>query len=308
MDDISLLQEPGPPSTAPRSALPKGSSQTLWLGHKARSAFAYPRLIVGSTILVILVGGSALASLIATQSPDAIHPLARLQAPSARFLLGTDTLGRDQLSRILYGGQTTFIVVAAATLVAASVGVALGLASGYWRGWIDTQVMRLMDGLLSFPSLILAMTIAFVLGPSLTTIVAALSVIQVPSFARVVRSQALALSKAEFVDAARASGTRTVRILYRHLLVNMTDVLLVQLSIAAGQTILTEASLSFLGLGVPPPAPSWGGMLHDGYPYLQFAPWASIIPGAVIFLAVLAFNLVGDGLRDLLDTSSRRFI
>lgn len=308
MDDISLLEGPGLPGATPQPTLPERSGPTLRIGSKARNALAYPRLLVGSVILVLLIAGSAFAPFFATHTPDAIHPLARLQGPSARFLLGTDALGRDQLSRILYGGQITFIVVAAATLVAASVGVALGLTSGYWRGWIDTQVMRLMDGLLSFPSLILAMTIAFVLGPSLPTIVVALSVIQVPSFARVVRSQALALGKAEFVEAAQASGTRTVRILYRHLLVNMTDVLLVQLSIAAGQTILTEASLSFLGLGVPPPAPSWGGMLHDGYPYLQFAPWASIIPGAVIFLAVLAFNLVGDGLRDLVDTSRRRFV
>jgi peptide/nickel transport system permease protein len=308
MDDISLLEEPSLPAAMRGQTPPDRPGQKSGFRRRARNAFAYPRLTVGSLILVVLVGGSALAPVIATQAPDAIHPLARLQGPSGRFLLGTDTLGRDQLSRILYGGQTTFIVVGAATLVAASVGVAMGLASGYGRGWIDAPVMRLMDGLLSFPSLILAMTIAFVLGPSLTTIVVALSVIQVPSFARVVRSQALALSKAEFVEAAQASGTRTVRILYRHLLVNMTDVLLVQLSIAAGQTILTEASLSFLGLGIPPPAPSWGGMLHDGYPYLQFAPWASIIPGAVIFLAVLAFNLVGDGLRDLLDTSRRRFV
>jgi len=308
MTEVSLRDEPGLPSAQLRETLPEDPGRALRIARKARNAFAYPRLVVGSTILVILVGSSVLAPVLATQSPDAIHPLARLQGPSARFLLGTDALGRDQLSRILYGGQVTFIVVAAAVLVAASIGTALGLASGYLRGWIDTQVMRLMDGLLSFPSLILAMTIAFVLGPSVLTIVVALSVIQVPSFARVVRSQALALGKAEFVEAARASGTSTVRILYRHLLVNMSDVLLVQLSIAAGQTILTEASLSFLGLGVPPPAPSWGGMLHDGYPYLQFAPWASIIPGAVIFLAVLAFNLVGDGLRDLLDTNRQRFV
>lgn len=266
-----------------------------------RSVWYYPRLTIGLSILVVLVGGSIFGPMVDSTSPDALHPFSKLQGPSARFLLGTDALGRDQLARILSGGRVTFIVVAAATVVAASIGIALGLASGYWRGWIDTQVMRIMDGLLSFPSLILAMTIAFVLGPSVLTIVVALSVIQVPSFARVARAQALALSRREFVEAAHASGTRTVKILYRHLLSNMTDVLLVQLSIAAGQTVLTEASLSFLGLGVPPPAPSWGGMLHDGYPYLQFAPWASIIPGAVIFLAVLAFNLVGDGLRDALD-------
>lgn len=259
------------------------------------------RLYIGSGILLVLIMCSVLAPLITSQSPDTQHPNLANTGPSASHIFGTDTLGRDQFSRALYGGRLTFIVVACAVLVAASIGVALGLITGYRRGWLDSVVMRIMDGLLSFPSLILAMTIAFVLGPSEGTVIVALSVIQIPAFARVTRSQALSLSRAEFVEAARACGTRTPTILVRHLLGNMTDVLLVQLSVVASLTILTEASLSFLGLGVPPPAPSWGGMLHDGYPYLQINPSASLIPGGIIFLAVLGFNFLADGLRDVLD-------
>jgi peptide/nickel transport system permease protein len=262
-----------------------------------------PRLYVGSAILFVLIVGCAAAPLITSQSPTAENANVINSGPTAGHIFGTDILGRDQLSRALYGGRLTFIVVLVAVLAAAAVGVSLGLVTGYRRGWIDSAVMRVMDGLLSFPSLILAMTIAFVLSPSEGTVIVALSVIQVPAFARVTRSQALTLSNAEFVEAARACGTRTPTILTRHLLANMTDVLLVQLSIVASQTILTEASLSFLGLGVPPPASSWGGMLHDGYPYLQINPWASVIPGAIIFLAVLGFNYLGDGLRDVLDPS-----
>ncbi|HEY1777556.1 MAG TPA: ABC transporter permease [Solirubrobacteraceae bacterium] len=263
-----------------------------------------PRLYIGATILMVLVMCSVLAPVITSQSPDAQNPNLANHGPIAGHIFGTDILGRDQFSRALYGGRLTFIVVACAVLVAASIGIALGLVTGYRRGWLDSVVMRVMDGLLSFPSLILAMTIAFVLGPSEGTVIVALSVIQIPAFARVARSQALSLSRAEFVEAARACGTRTPVILVRHLLGNMTDVLLVQLSIVASQTILTEASLSFLGLGVPPPAPSWGGMLHDGYPYLQINPSASLIPGGIIFLAVLGFNLLADGLRDVFDPRS----
>jgi ABC-type dipeptide/oligopeptide/nickel transport system permease subunit len=263
-----------------------------------------PRLYIGATILMVLVMCSVLAPVITSQSPDAQNPNLANHGPTAGHIFGTDILGRDQFSRALYGGRLTFIVVACAVLVAASIGIALGLVTGYRRGWLDSVVMRVMDGLLSFPSLILAMTIAFVLGPSEGTVIVALSVIQIPAFARVARSQALSLSRAEFVEAARACGTRTPVILVRHLLGNMTDVLLVQLSIVASQTILTEASLSFLGLGVPPPAPSWGGMLHDGYPYLQINPSASLIPGGIIFLAVLGFNLLADGLRDVFDPRS----
>lgn len=266
-----------------------------------QGGLARPRLLIGGGILIILIGACVLGPLISGESPTAQNPNLSNHAPTLAHPFGTDLLGRDQLSRLLYAGRLTFVVVACAVLLAASVGVALGLATGYRRGWLDSVVMRVMDALLSFPSLILGMTIAFVLGPSELTIIVALSVIQVPAFSRVSRSQALGLRSAEFVEAARACGTRTPTILVRHLLSNMTDVLLVQLSIAASQTILTAAALSFLGLGVPPPAATWGGMLHDGYPYLQTAPWESLIPGAVICLAVLGFTLTGDGLRDVLD-------
>jgi peptide/nickel transport system permease protein len=290
-NDLQSLQ-----ATALHATLASG-----WSG-RFKQVRSHPRIVVGATILLVLILVSLFPRLFTHYDPNAISLTAgSLTAPSAAHWLGTDILGRDQLSRLLYGGRLTLVVIAVSTLIGSTIGVGLGVMSGYRRGWLDGVTMRVMDGILSFPGLILALTIAFVLGPSEVTIVIALSVVQVPAFARVARAQTLALKESEFVEAARSMGVRTPRIIWRHLLANMTDVFLIQISIAAGQTVFTMASLSFLGAGIPPPAPSWGGMLHDGYPYLQNAPWESLIPGGAIFVIVLAFNLLSDGFRDVFD-------
>ena len=219
---------------------------------------------------------------------------------------GTDRLGRDQLSRLLYGGRLSLFVGTCAVLIGMVVGVTLGLISGYRLGWLDSIIMRTMDGILAFPGLVLALSIAFALGPSLRSLVIALAVVRVPAFARIVRGQMLTLRHREFIEAATAVGARPLRIVLRHYLPNLSSLILVQVSLSAGAAIFTQASLAFLGFGVPPPSPEWGSMLRDGYAYLEINAWLSIIPGAFIFLAVLGFNFLGDGLRDALDPQQRR--
>ena len=229
-----------------------------------------------------------------------------MQGPSLAHPFGTDKLGRDVLSRIMWGGRVSLSVSFLAVILSSVVGVALGLLSGYYLGWFDTITMRVMDGILAFPGLILALAIAFALGPSVSSVVFALAFVRIPPCARIVRSQVLALRNHEFVTAAQVVGATPSRIAARHMLPNLIGVILVQASIGAGAVIFAEASLGFLGLSVPPPTPTWGGMLQDGYAYLETSPWLSIIPGLIIFLAVLSFNFLGDGLHDLLDPQRRR--
>lgn len=270
-----------------------------------RIARAYPQLGIGMTVLVILVFAAVFAPIVAPYSPSQIDATARLEEPTRSHLFGTDTLGRDNFSRIVYGGRISLFVALSAVTAGMLIGVTLGLVSGYGFGWLDSLIMRTADGLMAFPSLILALTIAFALGASLQSIIIALSVVRIPGTARLTRSQVLALKNQEFILAASAIGVPPLRLIVRHFLPNLVSIVLIQASLGAGAVIFAEASLSFLGLGVPPPAPSWGGMLRDGYIFLEVNPWLSIIPGAFIFLAVLSFNFIGDGLRDLLDPRQR---
>ncbi len=256
-------------------------------------------------VLLILVLGAVFAPVIAPYSPNQIDATARLEEPTREHLFGTDTLGRDSLSRIIYGGRISLFVALSAVVGGTIIGVALGLISGYGFGWVDSVIMRATDGMMAFPSLILALTIAFALGASLQSIIIALTVVRIPGTARLTRGQVLALRNQEFIVAASAIGVRPPRLVVRHFLPNLVSIVLIQASLGAGQVVFAEASLSFLGLGVPPPTPSWGGMLRDGYVFLEVNPWQSIIPGAFIFLAVLSFNFIGDGLRDLLDPRQR---
>lgn len=271
-----------------------------------RSLRKEPQLWIGATLLVLLVGSAILAPLIAPYDPLALDYTTSLHPPDAAHLFGTDKLGRDQLSRILYGGRSSLFVGTAAVVIGMVVGVALGLLSGYRLGWLDSLIMRTMDGILAFPGLVLALTISFALGSSLQSLIVALAVVRVPSAARLVRGQMLTLRNNEYIHAAEALGARPARVVLRHYLPNLVSIILVQASLSAGAAVFTEASLSFLGFGVPPPSPDWGAMLHDGYTYLEINPWLSIIPGAFIFLAVLGFNFLGDGLRDALDPQQRR--
>ncbi|HEU0116177.1 MAG TPA: ABC transporter permease [Thermomicrobiales bacterium] len=273
-----------------------------WLTVMRRS----PQLWIGGAILVIMVGGAFLAPWLAPYSPSQMAAGPSLAPPSASHWFGTDKLGRDTLSRALYGGRVSLSVSFAAVLLSLLVGVALGLFSGYWGGLLDSVLMRVMDGLLAFPGLILALTVAFALGPSVFSVIFALGIVRIPVFARIVRGQVLALRPQEFIVAAEVIGAPPARVVGRYLLPNLVGIILVQISLSAGAVIFAEASLGFLGLSVPPPTPTWGGMLHDGYAYLETSPWQSIVPGAIIFLAVLSFNFLGDGLQDLLDPRRRR--
>lgn len=252
-------------------------------------------LVVGTALVCAVLGAR-----IAPYEPLRYNPRDTLKGPSPAHLLGTDPLGRDVLSQIIGGARISMVVGVLSVVVGMVVGTAIGLVAGVVGGRVSDLLMRAMDALLVFPSLILALAITAFLGVRLWNVVGALAVTFIPTFALLVRGEVLSLREREFIAAARALGTGSGRIMWRHLLPNVSDVLLVQASFGVGTAILTEASLSFLGLGVPPPVLSWGRMLREGYSYLLMAPWISIASGAAIFLIVLAFQMFSDGLRDVL--------
>ena len=268
-------------------------------------AATYPQALIGGATLTLLLAAAIFASVITPYDPATTDFAAVREGPNSVHLFGTDQLGRDTLSRAVYGGRLSLLVAVGTVALSLVSGVVLGLLSGSRKGWVDNVIMRTMDGMLAFPPLILAMTIAFVLGPSVATVIVALAVARTPPLARLLRSQILALASREFIQSAIAVGATPLRIATRHYLPNLVSLLIVQASLSAGTAILTESSLSFLGLGLPPPAPSWGGMLREGYLYLEISPLQAFIPGALIFAGVLAFNFIGDGARDLLDPAER---
>jgi peptide/nickel transport system permease protein len=252
-------------------------------------------------LLGAIVASTIAAPLVAPSSLDAIDLAHRLEPPGSRFLLGSDALGRDILTRILYGGRVSLLVGTAAVALSGTLGASLGLACGYIGGWFDGLVMRVVDVWQAVPYLALALAIAVVLGPGVETLILVLALGTWTTFARLVRSEALAVRERESVLAARVIGAGNARILVRHVLPQIAGTLAVTLSLMIASTILFEASLSFLGLGVQRPTPSWGNMLLDGVDVLGLAWWVSFFPGAAILLASLAINVIGDWLRDALD-------
>lgn len=256
--------------------------------------------------LVILILSAIFADAIAPYSPTELHYRDALTAPSRQYPLGTDNVGRDQLSRIIYGARSSLLVGAASIALAAVVGISLGLIAGYQSHHLDTLIMRFMDGLLSLPALVLALFMVSILGPSLVNAMIAIGVVFVPSFARITRANTLSLRELGFVQASRASGAKDLAIMIRHILPNTLSPLIVQVTLGISRAILTEASLSFLGLGVQRPAPAWGTMIADGRQFITQAPWTITFPGLAIFLTVLSFNFLGDGLREALDPRLRR--
>jgi peptide/nickel transport system permease protein len=246
------------------------------------------------------------APLIAPYSPSHTDFNAVLAHPSGKHWLGTDELGRDIFSRIVYGARASMQAGFFATLLAMVVAVPIGLVAGYYRGWIDPVISRLTDVLLAFPFLILAVGLAAILGPSLLNATIALGVGAVPGLIRIARGEALSLREEDYVRAAIANGGGDLTILGRHILPNMMSTLLVQATVTIPTAIVGESVLSFLGLGVQPPTPSWGTMLEDAQSYLDQAPRLAVYPGLAIVLAALAFNLLGDGLRDVLDPRTQR--
>jgi peptide/nickel transport system permease protein len=268
----------------------------LWRRFVERRPAVLGLLLATTFVLVAL-----LAPWIAPADPGASDFDAVLTPPSAGHLLGTDELGRDVLSRIVFGARASIQAGVLAIGLAIVVAVPIGLVSGYYRGWLDAVVGRLVDTMLSFPFLVLAVGLAAILGPSLTNASIAIGVTQVPIFIRITRGETLSVREEDFVAGAVADGAGDLTILLRHVLPNIANPLLVQATVAIPTAIIAESILSFLGLGVKPPTPSWGVMLSTAQPYLSDALWLAVFPGLAIFLATLSFNLLGDGLRDVLD-------
>ena len=258
-------------------------------------------LLVGG-VLVGLVILTALISIVWTPTdPSHVEVTARLEGPSLTYALGTDQLGRDELSRIMAGARNTLLVGIVTVLIAIGVGVPLGGVAAMLRGFVEDATMRVSDVLLAFPAILLAIMFASVFGPSTVTAMAAIGIALVPVFARVIRGAGLQIMQQDYVTVTRTYGGGNLWIFVRHLLPNVSSVLIVQATVAFAIAILAEAALSYLGLGTPPPTPSWGRMLSESQTFLDQAPLLAVWPGASIALAVLGFNLLGDGLRDLLD-------
>lgn len=293
-------------ATSLEVALPEGRTRTGGRGLAGlRRLFRNVKGSAGLAVVLFSILAAALAPWVSPYAPDATDWLAVRQAPSPAHPFGTDDLGRDVLSRVLWGGRTSLLAGILSVLLAMAVGVPLGLASGYLGGWFDEVVMRVTDALLSFPFLILAIALAATLGPSLGNVMIAIAVATTPIFLRLARGQALAVREEDFVEAARAIGAPHRVILVRHVLPNCLTPILVQATSSIATAIIAESSLSFLGLGVQPPSPSWGSMLNVAKNFMGQAPWMAIWPGLFIFITVMGFNLLGDGLRDLFDPRER---
>jgi ABC-type dipeptide/oligopeptide/nickel transport system permease subunit len=261
--------------------------------------------LFGFVVIVFMVAIALLAPLISPFDPNAQAISSRLEPPSWQHLLGTDEFGRDILSRIIWGARISLSVGVSVILISISVGTIMGAVSGYYGGWVDMVLMRIADVFLSFPGLILAIGIIAVLGPSLLNVVVTLALVSWPSTARIVRGEALSLRNAEYVQASKSIGVRGFRILTDHIIPNTLAPVIVVATLGIGFAILAETGLSFLGIGVPPPTADWGAMISAGRDYIIIAPSLLISPGVAICLLVLAFNLLGDGLRDALDPSLR---
>jgi len=272
-----------------------------------RHLFSHPSGRIGGVIILayLLLALAGTLSLV-PYDPVAQYPASRLQAPSASFIMGTDLFGRDVFSRMAVGVRTSFVIALASVAIASLAGTIIGLVAAWWGGWRDGLLMRLMDVFLAFPAILLALLVVTVAGPGTVTTILAIAVVYTPIFARVARGPALSIKARDFVDAARTFGSGQVYILTRHLLLNLAAPLTVQATLALSWALLTEAALSFLGLGTQPPAPSLGLMLSEARNLMELAPWLLAFPGVAIMLGVLGFNLLGDALRDVVDPRTRR--
>ncbi len=262
-------------------------------------------VLVGGVVIGCLILTALLAPWLTPYNPYKQDLRNHLRKPSAQHLLGTDALGRDVLSRIIYGCRTSLEVGVIAVGLAAVVGTLLGLAAGYLGGWVDAVAMRFIDALLAFPPLVLALSLAFVLGGGLLNCMVAVAVSLLPAFARMTRSQVLSIKETDYIMASRVIGGGSWRIVFRHVLPNSFPPLIILITLNMGVAILSEAALSFLGVGVKAPVAAWGSMLQQGYKYLFTHPHLSFVPGVCIMLVVLSFNLIGDGMRDALDPRLR---
>jgi peptide/nickel transport system permease protein len=267
---------------------------------------AHPSVVVGLGLVALLFLVALLAPFISPHDPLAVAPDDSYLRPlSPGHPLGTDELGRDLLSRMLWGARVSLPLAFVAVAVGLFAGGLIGLVSGYWGGIIDLLLMRLIDALLAFPALILAIAIVAALGPGLTNAMIAIGIVAIPTYARLVRALVLQLKQMEFITATRSLGATAPRLILRHMIPNLLNPIIVQVSLSAGFAILAEATLSFLGLGAQIPTPDWGQMIHSGSNFLANDPWLAIVPGAAISMTVYSFNFLGDSLRDALDPRLR---
>lgn len=264
-----------------------------------------PVAVAGLAVIVVFIAVAVFAPLVSPYDPIATSWTSIRKAPSVLHWMGTDEDGRDVLSRVIFGARASLLAGVISVLIAAGIGVPAGLLAGFAGGWTDALLSRLVDAMLACPFLILAIALAAFLGPDLTNAMIAIGVSTAPRFMRVTRAATLDAASNEYVEAARAIGNPAWRVAVRHVLPNIVPPILVQGTLSIAQAIIAEASLSFLGLGQQPPDPSWGSMLNSAQRFLTQAPWLAVFPGVAIFLCVLSFNLVGDGLRDALDPRGR---
>jgi peptide/nickel transport system permease protein len=289
-----------PAAIAPTAVMPRSPAQL------ALERFIHrPVAVAGLLVILLFVAVAVFAPLVAPYDPIATSWSAIRKAPSLAHWMGTDENGRDVLSRVAFGARASLLAGVVSVLIAAGIGVPAGLLAGFAGGWTDTVLSRVVDAMLACPFLILAIALAAFLGPDLTNAMIAIGVSTAPRFMRVARAATLDASSNDYVEAARAIGNPGWRVAVRHILPNIVPPVLVQGTLAIAAAIIAEASLSFLGLGQQPPAPSWGSMLNSAQRFLSQAPWLAVFPGLAIFLVVLSFNLVGDGLRDALDPRGR---
>jgi len=267
-----------------------------------------PLGLIGLILVILIVASALLANFIAPYDPIALNILDRLQSPSANHLLGTDQLGRDLFSRVLYGGQVALKVALISIAAALSIGVLLGMIAGFGPRWLDNIIMMFFDTIRSFPTVMFALATVALVGPSLETVIAVIIVTTIPNYGRVVRTQTLTIKSNEFIMAERAMGVSLIRILGVHVLPNVIGPLIILASMDIPTVIALEAGLSFLGMGVKPPTPSWGSILNDGYTLIRNTPWPIIAGSIPLVLITLGFTFLGESLRDLIDPKLRKSI
>jgi len=260
-----------------------------------------PFAVAGLITLIVLVAASVFAPYLTPYSPTRFAPRNALQPPSAEHLMGTDQIGRDQLTRILYGGRISLQIGVVAVLIGAVAGITLGSIGGYFGGWVDEAISRFIDVMLAFPNILFALAVVSVLGPGMINLMIAIGVASIPGFARLTRGVVLAAREFDYVTAARALGGSHARVLAKHVMPNVAPALMVYATLSMATAILSGAALSFLGLGTQPPTPEWGLMLSEARAYIRNAWWIAVFPGLMIMLAVISINLIGDAMRDALD-------
>jgi peptide/nickel transport system permease protein len=264
-----------------------------------------PAAAAGAVVITLGILGAVVGPMLAPHDPNTIYPTHRLAGPSGEFWLGTDQMGRDLFSRMLSGARISLSVAGSSVALAAAVGVFIGMIAGFRRGVVDGILMRAMDILFGFPAILLALLTVALLGSAVRNLVIALAIVYIPAFARIARASTMAVAAEPFVEAARSIAASGRRVLWRHIAPNIVAPVIVQFTVSLAYAVVVEASLSFLGLGVQPPTASWGNMLSTGKPFLEVSFWPSVVPGVALFFTVLGFNLLGDGLRDVLDPRLR---